>query len=55
MNNMEKEHSKWFKKIQKKQADLLGMDMQKRELENSFDKRCEEIKSYLRDNRQPLS
>jgi len=50
MNKMEKEHSEWFKKIQKKQTDfLLGMDMQKRELEDSFDKRCKEIKSYLRD------
>jgi len=36
--------------VQKEQTDfLLGIEIKKRELEISFDKRCKEIENYLRD------
>ncbi|KAJ6868224.1 hypothetical protein NC651_033318 [Populus alba x Populus x berolinensis] len=47
---MEQERTKWFNKIQKEHAEfLLGIEMQKKELESSTEKSCEEIESYLRD------
>ncbi|CAL5366611.1 unnamed protein product [Camellia sinensis] len=48
MSEIEHERSEWFSKIQKERADfLLDIEMQKRELENCFNKRREEIESYL--------
>ncbi|KAK2656742.1 hypothetical protein Ddye_009794 [Dipteronia dyeriana] len=48
MDKMVHEHSEWFSKIQKERVDfLLGIEMQKRELENCVEKRGEELQSSL--------